>query len=131
MKLSLPTILLLISTKIWCQNYSENNVSIRMELESVVEINQLSEQFLKIANTEFIIINYSDKYFELSPGVRMININSFNNLTIESSNFINLKSLSNEYKLISNGINIIDYNTNQVLKSEDYIEYTINKKMMK
>ena len=50
---------LLLPTLFFSQNSSEQNVDIRMELMSVVEVNQLSQYYVKVANTENIILNYT------------------------------------------------------------------------
>ena len=117
----------LFSLNFLSQNQTEQNVDFRMELMSVVEINQLSQYYIKVANTEPIIINYCDKYISVPAGAHLIivDINRYCHLVAAAGQMINLEAEAEEVKIISNGMKTIDYMTNQILSVDDYIEYTI------
>ncbi len=118
---------LLLPTLFFSQNSSEQNVDIRMELMSVVEVNQLSQYYVKVANTENIILNYCDKYIAVPAGIHLliVDINRYCHLVVASGQMINLEAEAEEIKIISNGMKTIDYMTGQIINVEDYIEYTI------
>lgn len=118
---------LLLPTLFFSQNSLEQNVDIRMELVSVVEVNQLSQYQIKVANTENVILNYCDKYIAVPAGIHLliVDVNRYCHLMIASGQTINLEAEAEEVKIISNGMKTIDYTTNQILSIEDYIEYTI------
>jgi len=98
-----------------------------MELMSVVEVNQLSQYYVKVANTENIILNYCDKYIAVPAGIHLliVDINRYCHLVVASGQMINLEAEAEEIKIISNGMKTIDYMTGQIINVEDYIEYTI------
>lgn len=127
MKNLLFLVFFLFSLNLFSQTQTEQNVDFRMELMSVVEINQLSQYYVKVANTEPIIINYCDKYISVPAGIHLIivDINRYCHLVVAAGQMINLEAEAEEVKIISNGIKTIDYMTNQILSVEDYIEYTI------
>ncbi len=118
---------LLLPILFFSQNSSEQNVDIRMELMSVVEVNQLSQYYVKVANTENIILNYCDKYIAVPAGIHLliVDINRYCHLIAASGQMINLEAEAEEIKIISNGMKTIDYMTGQIINVEDYIEYTI------
>lgn len=101
--------------------------SITMTLGSVIEINQSSQYMIKVANTEKMIINYCDKYIAVPAGVHLISvdINQYCHLVIVESSQLDLESEAEETKVISSGMKTINYSSNQVINTEDYIEYTI------
>jgi hypothetical protein len=105
---------------------SEQTVDISMALNSVIEVNQLSPYLVKVASTEPIILNYCDKYIFIEPGIHQIkvDINRYCHLIVVETKDTNLGQ-AEETKTIPNGMQTLDYFSNQALRTEDYIEYTI------
>lgn len=132
MKQVLYILILMLNSFVYGQIVNEDNINIRMELCPVIELYQMSNSTLRVANTENIVINYCNKYFELTPGVRLVDVNLDKDcyIIVKLSKNYNLGSLSKKSKVISNGIKTIDYVTNKILNSEDYIEYTIIDKLI-
>lgn len=107
---------------------SESQVDITMSLEPVVEVYQLSGSEIRVTNTDNIIINYCDKYFRVSPGIHLILVDIHQNcrlMTIVDDNRMDLERRSNSFRTIINGIRTIDYYSNQIIRVDSYIEYTI------
>ena len=109
-------------------NTGEEQLYVSMTLSSVIEVNQLSQNHLKIANTETVIVNYCDKYIRVPPGIHLliVDINQYCHLavTVEDQS-ISLESEAEESEVINSGLKTIDYFSNQVIRTEDYILYTI------
>lgn len=117
----------LLPTMFFSQNLTEENLSVTMELSSIVEINQLSQYRIKIANTENVILNYCDKYIFVPTGFHLlvVDINQNCHLVVAMSYFTNLESQTNGIRIIPKGMQTIDYYSGQIIRVEDYIEYTI------
>jgi hypothetical protein len=110
------------------QSVTEDQVGITMTLNSVIEVHQLSKNYVKVANTENIILNYCDKYIKVPAGIHLIlvDVNQYCHLvTTSDDNSINFESEAEESKIIYGGMKTIDYFSSQIIRTEDYIEYTI------
>lgn len=119
--------LFLFTGFVYGQRIDNGDIVIKMELSPVIEVFQISKSNIRIANTDNIIINYCDKYFELTPGVRIVEVDLSDEctITIQLSKYYNLESIAHSRKIIYNGIKMVDYISNQIIKSEDYVEYEI------
>lgn len=127
MKSVLLFLFLFNSLMFFGQTVSVESSDVTMELRSVVEVNQLSQYYVKVANTDPIVLNYCDKFIRIPPGVHLVvvNIGSDCRLILSGVNWVDLETLAHSSRVVIGGLRTIDYYTNQVIRVEDYIEYII------
>lgn len=104
----------------------ESNVYISLNLQSVVEFLEQSPYRVRVANTENIYLNFSDRLIKLSPGIHRlaIDISLDTKMTVFESQHIDIEQISSYQRVIKNGQEDIDPLTGGITV-KDYIEYTV------
>lgn len=105
----------------------ESNISVKMSLEQVSVIKIINEDYVEVANTDYIVFNYYNRYIELQPGIHRLRID-----VVEPTIIVLLPIILNDFKnnfvnkrIVKNGqedINTLTGGTSII----DYIEWTIN-----
>jgi len=133
-KLLLIVFILFVSKFCSSQNIEQTfdlqiDVNVKMELVSVFEMNQISSNTLRIANTETVILNFCDSYFKLSPGVHQINIDIPEDCRIQLAEIAGdiLEMTCRESKILPGALKTIDYFSSQIIRTEDLIEWRLCK----
>ena len=75
MKTLFTIVFLFLSVLCFSQRIDESSVGINMSLESVSSILVLPDNYIRIANTETMLVNFdTDKYIEITPGIHRLKL---------------------------------------------------------
>lgn len=107
-------------------NYQEQNVYVKMDLQPVYGILTLSQNQVEVYNIETVYLNYYDRYIKLEPGIHRltIEVNETAHLNLIPYGGTDLETQSTYKRVIKNGREDFDYFTGKKI-TMDYIEYNI------
>lgn len=127
MKTLFTILFFIFSITCFAQRIDENNQTITMSMESVSSILLLSDNCVKVSNTETMVINFNNRYIEVKPGIHRIklDIDDISTIVLIPKPSSELSSMSNSWRIVKNGQEDINYLSEQITQV-DYIEYTIN-----
>jgi hypothetical protein len=108
------------------QDMNEDNVYITMTLNSVIEYIPQGNFYIKISNTENILVNFCEKVIKVQPGIHRIylEVDDTCTLMVLESYHMDLERVSSSYRIIKNGMENYNPGTG-VYITTDYIEYTV------
>ena len=127
MKTLFTIVLLFLSVACFSQRIDESNVTITMSLESVSSILVLPDNYIRIANTETMLVNFdTDKYIEITPGIHRLklDVEDITNVILIPKTGNQLDYIANKVRIIKNGQEDVNTLTGHIIQ-RDYLEYTI------
>lgn len=126
MKTLFTILLFILSLSCFGQIVDENNTSISMSLESVSSILVLSDNYIKVSNTETMIVNFDNKFIEVGPGIHRIKLDVDGTTTVilmQKSN-TDLIYIADKWRIIKGGQEDINSFSDEIIY-KDYVEYTV------
>jgi uncharacterized protein YqjF (DUF2071 family) len=127
MKTLFTFLFLFFSIVCFSQRIDESNVTISMSLESVSSILVLPDNYIRVANTETMLINFDvDKYIEVTPGIHRfkLDVEDITNVVLIPKTGNQLDYIANKVRIIKNGQEDVNTLTGHIIQ-RDYLEYTI------
>ena len=105
---------------------NDEDVYITMTLNSVIEYMKQGEFYIKISNTENVLISFCEKIIKVQPGIHRIYVEVDNvcEIMVIEANSVELERMASSFRIIPNGMENINPITGEFTKT-DYIEYTV------
>jgi hypothetical protein len=128
MKTLFTIVFLFLSVLCFSQRIDESSVGINMSLESVSSILVLPDNYIRIANTETMLVNFdTDKYIEITPGIHRLklDVEDITNVVLIPKTGNQLDYITSKVRIIKNGQEDVNTLTGSIIQ-KDYLEYTIS-----